>query len=396
MTYKDYIALKEFNMKYSFLFVIGGKSIGTILSDGLKNTVSCVLAGGNTVSSCSAAAASTSLSAVYKSSVLLTSATNAGFRFIYYLTDRSAKNYDLFSTSMFQFFKSVPSSCLPAVIRSSYFLYDIFSSGLASPCGMVVSGCRSVRNVATHSAVCSSSALSTVLQTMLKTYKNAVTPCYRLLFGHSGVGGVVGQTGLVSLLSSFFSIMKNKASNVIFVDNDAGSDDMSGKGSKGGTGSRRGRGAGTGYGVGGKSQLRRAAPTYATTQPPRSIFSTVSRQSIYGIKPVKGKKHMRRKGVVAFGLLCALFFIPGGKLNMGNGEESSQKILTQPSNLKTSTSTPTSKSLITSNNFLKKSPKKNTISKSAAFKNLINNFIANRKSPENIPAGCPLRRAGFF
>lgn len=314
---------------------------------------------------------------------------------------------------MFQFFKSVPSSCLPTVIRSSYFLYDIFSSGLASPCGMVVSGCRSLRNVATHSAVCSSTALTSAFQNLLKTYKNAVNPCYRILFGHSGVGGAVGQTGLFPLLSSFFSTVKSKASSVIFVDNDAGSDDMDGKGSRGGTGtgsgrwagqgtqSGRGRGAGTGYGTGsgagGRSQLRRSAPTYATTQPPRSIFSTASRQSIYDIKPVKEKKNMRRKGAVAFGLLCALFFIPGGRLNMGNGDENSQKILTQPSNLKASTSTSTSKSLITSNNVLKKStPKKNTISKTVAFKNLINNFIANRKSPENIPAGCPLRRAGFF
>ena len=344
---------------------------------------------------------------------------------------------------MFQFFKTVPSSCLPTVIRSSYFLYDIFSSGLASPCGMILSGCRSMRNVATHSAVCTSSAFTCAFQNLLKTYKNAVTPCYQILFGDISVGNEVRQATLFSFLSSFFDAMKNKASNVMFVNNNDGNDDASsgGKGGRGGgskgkgsgsgngNGSRTGRGAGTGTGlragtglgpergrnagmgagIWGKNgvqltggQLKQKAPTYGTTTSSKSIFASLFGQPQSGndIKStsikIQENKNMRKKGVAAVGLLCALFLIPSGRLNiLGNGDgnenQNSQKILTQ------SSLSSNSKKLITTHNVINKAKKNsNTVSTKTAFQNLLNNFIANRKSPENIPAGCPLRRAGFF
>lgn len=294
-----------------------------------------------------------------------------------------------------------------------------------------------MRNVATHSAVCTSSAFTCAFQNLLKTYKNAVTPCYQIFFGDGSVGSGVRQATLFSFLSSFFDTMKNKVSNVMFVNNNDGNDDASsggrggskGKGSGSGNGSRTGSGAGTGTGLRagtglgsgrgrnagmgagtwGKnglqltgSQLKRRAPTHSTTTSSKTIFASIfgQSQSVNDIKQTSMKiqedKNMRKKGVAAVGLLCALFLIPSGRLNIlgnGNGDDNqnSQKILTQ------SSLSSNSKKLITTHNVINKAKKNsNTVSTKIAFQNLINNFIANRKSPENIPAGCPLRRAGFF
>ena len=312
---------------------------------------------------------------------------------------------------------------------------------MASPFGMILSGCRSVRNVATHSAVCTSSAFTCAFNNLLKTYKNAVTPCYQIFFGDSSVGSEVRQATLFSFLSSFFDDMKNKASNVMFIHNNddtssggrgggGGGSKAGGKGSGSGNRSRTGKGAGTGTGLGSErgrsavmgagtwgnnglqpngSQLKRKAPAYSTTTPLKTIFASLFGQSqsasdkkSSSIK-IQKEKNMRKKGVAAIGLLCALFLIPSGRLNLlgngnGNGDENqnqnSQKIRTQSS---TPSNSKNSKKLITKLDVINKTKKNsNSISTKIAFQNLIKNFIANRKNPENIPAGCPLRRAGFF
>ena len=320
-------------------------------------------------------------SGLFKSSVLLSDALNTVLRLIFYLSTGSAKNLQLLFVSMIKFSKGVPKSCLLSIAKTSYFLYDIFSSGLASPCGMLVGSCSAlatVLGVGTASAYRhSSSAFTLALQSIFKTYKNVVSSCLFAIFGGFNLvgGGFQGiSTGCSSFFTLLFSLLKFLRSScfrMIFANSNAA--DGSGPGSGSGQAPP-------------KSQLKKWTKGSGSA-PTKTIF--VMEQPTYASLPLQKERESggKKAGVAALGLLCALFIVAPGK-----SRTFIEPIQTSVAMVSSTTSSTSS----TSTSTISKKKPKTGISKTDAFSNLIKNFMANRRNPKDIPAGCPLRRAGFF
>jgi hypothetical protein len=315
-------------------------------------------------------------SGLFKSSVILSDALNTVLRLIFYLSTGSAKNFQLLFLSIFKFSKNVPKSCLLSIAKTSYFLYDIFSSGLASPCGMLVGSCSSIAtvlSVGTTSAYRhSSSAFTLALQSIFKTYKNVVSSCLFAIFGGfnlvgGGFQGIsTGCSSFFTLLFSLFKFLRSSCFRMIFANSNAAG----------------GSGPGSGSGQAPpKSQLKKWTKGSGSA-PTKTIL--IMEQPTYASLPLQQERESggKKAGIAALGLLCALFVIAPGKSRTFIEPIQTSAALVSSTTTTSSTSTISKKS-------------KTGISKSA-FSNLIRNFMENRRNPKDIPAGCPLRRAGFF
>ena len=318
-------------------------------------------------------------SSASKSSVILSNLFNAVFRFGFYSVTGSSKHFRLFFISAFQFLRSVPTECLSTVFKSSSFLYDIFSSGLASPCGMFVSGCGSLATLLSFGATStyhnSSNAFTFAMQSIFKTYKNVVSSCLLAIFGTFNMvgGGFKGITtgchSLYSLFFSFFKFFRSQCFQMLFVNSDTSSPSTGPPPPK--------------------SQLKKwqkgsgTAPSKTIFMPPQQHQPPPRQMQQQAMKSRPVNERKRAKGGVAVaGLFFAvLLFAPGRKFNT----IFSEPVGTQPV---------PAYAMASSNS---NAPPPSAVATGVgALKSLIDNFMAARKIPRDIPAGCPLRRAGFF
>lgn len=364
----------------NWIFILGAKSIRAFAGPGLEKTVNGVYVGGAAATAYTVSVIRNFSSGLFKSSVILTDGLDTVLRLISYLSTGSAKNLQLLFVSIFNLSKNVPKSCLLSIAKSSYFLYDIFSSGLASPCGMLVGSCRSMATVLSVGSASayrhSSSAFTLTLQSILKTYKNVVSSCLYAIFsgfnsGGAGFQGIsTGCSSLFTLLLSLFKFLRSKCFRMIFANYEA----AGGSGSGPGSGSRE---------APPESQLK---PWTKGSRSAPSKTILITEQPTFASLPLRQEKKRgnRKAGFAALGLLCALFVVAPGKSRTFIEPIRTSEALV--SSTTTTSSTPT----ITQ----KKSRKR--VSLSDAFSNLVRNSLENRKNPKDIPAGCPLRRAGFF
>lgn len=372
---------------FSFLILyLGAKSIGALAGFCFEKTINGVCVGSATATAYSVSVVRDFSSGLFKSSVILSDALNTVLRLIFYLSTGSAKNLQLLFLSVFQFSKNVPKSCLLSIAKTSYFLYDIFSSGLASPCGMLIGSCSSIASVlgaGTASAYRhSSSAFTLALQSILKTYKNVVSSCLFAIFGgFNAVGGgfrgiSTGCSSFFTLLLSLLKVLRSNCFRMIFADSSTAGGSGPGSGSR--SGSRSGQAPP-------KSQLKKW--TKGSGLAPTKTVIMTGQPTAYGSMPLQKERENggKKAGIAALGFLCALFVVAPGK----------SRTFIEP--IQTSLAVPSSStSSSSSSTVISKKKEKTGISKSDAFSNLVKNFMANRRNPKDIPAGCPLRRAGFF
>ena len=376
--------------------------MGLILEKNSKSSVANLVLGLSLVSTVLNSLTQNIVSNLWKGSDSLSNIVNSIFRQIGILSLSSGKKSQLIFTEIFKILKNAPKSFLPNMILMTSFLYDIFSSGLASPFGMMKSGFIALSTIVNKGGIQLFDILLKSSKNTINHYFKVVFECGKLLtFSWTSVTDGFGKNfgAFFLILGSFLGNMKGNFSRALFVDS----------GLAGGYG---GGGEGRGGSRGQKSSFYKNYSIF------NGYDNSILQSKSSSITAKNGRNEVVRGSLLTTaGIFCAFLLLsPRGKNNMPLFSQMKEAIKTNlavtPSKIVSNTgnNNQITKSVVVSkpkrkNTFfidLKKSVLKNKESlevaiNSVATNNIFYNYIMkNRKLNEEIPSGCPLRRMGLF
>ena len=358
----------------------------------------------------------------WNSSDFLSNSVNGIFRQINFLSVFFGKQTSLLFLSLFQIMKNGPKSILPNMIKSSYFLFDLFIAGLASPSGMMGNGFRILTQIATlgYLSTCQQTSIicKTTYNILLKSYQNMIKSYFSALFhcGQFFIGGPNGFLGykgmaqncltVLSIFFTFFGTLQKKVFDMIFIDSNLAP-------------------GGGGDGGGGGIKRNKQSSIYKNNSPIKKInkemdavmnANIIEKQNVLyqseisNVQIIKNKsKNINRSYLSTAGLFAAFFLLsPSSKKIIPGFSEIRERI--QANSVQTSLSKSTEE---LSRHILKQKSKQNnnffqnvqksifdliiTPIRGITTNNVIYSYVLkNKKLNEEIPSGCPLRRMGLF
>ena len=361
----------------------------------------------------------------WKSSEFLSNFVNGIFKQINLLSVLFGKQTIFLFQSLFQVMKNGPKSFLPNMIKFSYFLFDLFSAGLASPSGMMGNVFRILTQLVTLGYLSSCQQTSFICKTtyniLLKSYQNMIKSYFTALFNcgqffTGGPNGFMGYKGItrncltvLSIFFTFFDSLQKKVFDMIFIDSNLAP-------------------GGGGDGGGGGIKIEKQSAIYKNNSPIKKINKEINaivntntnaniiekqnvlyQSEISNVQIIKNRnKNVNRSYLTTAGLFAAFFLLsPSSKKIIPGFSEIRERI--QVNSVQSSLSKSTEE---LSRHILKQKSKQNNSFfqnfqksvfdftnsvKGIATNNIFYTYILkNKKLNEEIPSGCPLRRMGLF
>ena len=376
------------------------------------------------------------VSNLWKSSDLLSSNINGMFRQLNIISVLLNKQTNLLFISLFKLLKNGPKTFLPNMMKFSSFLFDLFRAGLASPGGMLRNGLTLLAQIVTLSYLSSCRETSIVCKTIyniiLKSYKNmlksslsTLVNCGTFLFGGTnGLLGFLGYKGitrkyfaLLSIFLTFFDSLQKNLFDMIFIDSNLSSGGGGGGGGSSGDNKMRSKFQSNLYKNNSPVQylnknenknlnLNFNEYEYENLIPKKNILY---QSEINNIQISKSKvKRINKSYLSTAGLFAAFFLLsPSSKKIIPGFSEIRERM--KVNSVQTSLSKSSEK--LTQHIIKQKSKKNvnlliilqknifafNSVVRNIFTNNVVSNYLLkNKKLNEEIPSGCPLRRAGLF